>query len=202
MFALFQPTRPHLPRLCAGVCHLCCKAYTQASRVLVIGSQQALTTNYTEGGTKMGWVVHIHIPQIMAKYISNPPWRTTPQKLGLNKALRETNGVGWPAVNKLTSDSTTSIIPTGLLRKFFINMIISWCHRLENKPSSYNSCFLFFGPSSPFLQPPFRSYSQMFHMLTFRGWLDVPLPMYPYGKSLYKPYVLSRYLWVITPKNP
>ena len=40
--------------------------------------------------------------------------------------------------------------------------------RLENKPSSYNSCFLFFGPCFffPFLKPPCRSYSQMFHMLT------------------------------------
>ena len=33
-----------------------------------------------------------------------------------------------------------------------------------------------------------------------RGYLDVPLPTYPYGKSLYKPYI--GYLWVIIPKNP
>ena len=37
-----------------------------------------------------------------------------------------------------------------------------------------------------------------------RGELDVPLPTYPYGKSLYKPYIslYSGCLWVIIPKNP
>ena len=42
-------------------------------------------------------------------------------------------GLGDQRVNKLTSDSTTSTIATGLLHKFFINMIISWCHRLNGE---------------------------------------------------------------------
>ena len=34
--------------------------------------------------------------------------------------------------------------------------------------------------------------------------MDVPLPTYPYGKSLYKPYIslYSGCLWFIIPKNP
>ncbi len=34
-----------------------------------------------------------------------------------------------------------------------------------------------------------------------RGQLDVPLPTYPYGKSLYIP-IARECLWVIIPKNP
>ena len=36
----------------------------------------------------------------------------------------------------------------------------------------------------------------------FRGWLDVPLPTYPYGKSLYKPYITWVFMGFFIPKNP
>ena len=38
--------------------------------------------------------------------------------------------------------------------------------------------------------------------MIFRGQLDVPLPTYPYWKSLYKPYIVGIYICVIICYNP
>ena len=60
--------------------------------------------------------------------------------------------------------------------------------RQENKPSSYNSWFLFFGHLAPvffpFLKPSFRSYSQMFHIPT-EPWTNLGTPVYFRGTAVF-----------------